>query len=72
MDGGTGRVARSKRSEKWTLQLDRRMVDLRRTTSFSFGTSLRTPMRQKSWAVTVPLQTRQHTTVGCWFLFGEQ
>ena len=70
-DRGTGRVARSKWCVKWTLQLDRRMVDLRRTTSFSFGTSLRRPMRQKSWAVSVPFQTRQHTTDGCWFLFGE-
>ena len=27
------------------------------------------PMRQRSWAVTVPFQSRQHTTVGCWFFF---
>ena len=70
-DRGTGRVARSKWCVKWTLQLDKRVVDLGRTTSFSFGTSPHTPMRQKSWAVTVPFQTRQHTTVGCLFLFGE-
>ena len=61
---GTGRVGRTKWCVKWTLQLDDRLVDLRRTTSFSFGTSLRTPMRQRSWAVIVPFQTRQHTTVG--------
>ena len=50
-----------------TLQLEMRMVDLRRITSFSRGTSLRTPMIQRSWAATDLFQTRQHETVGHWF-----
>ena len=37
---GAGRVARSKCCVKWTLQLDRGMVEMRPGTSFSIGTSL--------------------------------
>ena len=63
---GAVRVARSKWCVKWTLQLDRGMVEMRPATSFSIGTSLCTPVRQRSWAVTVPFRTRQQMTARCW------
>ena len=40
--------------------------------SFPFGNSLCMTMRQRSWAVTVPIQARQHKTVGCWFYSEQQ
>ena len=46
--------------------LKTKMVEMRPATSFSIGTSLCTPMRQRSWVVTVPCRTRQQTTAGCW------
>ena len=43
------------------------MVDLRRISSFSFGASLRTPMKQRSRAIMDLFQTRLYKTVGRWF-----
>ena len=63
---GAGRVARSRWCVKWTLQLDRGIVGMRPATSFSIGTSLRTPMGQISWAVRVLCQMLQQTTTRLW------
>ena len=70
-DRETVRTTRSKWCTRRKLQLDTSMVDLRRITSFSFGTSLRTPMKQRSWAMMDSCQTRQHKSVGRWTFIRE-
>ena len=67
-DRETVRTTRLKWYTRRTFQLDMRMVDLRRITSFSFsfGTLLRTPMKERSWAMMDSFQTQQHKTVRRW------
>ena len=65
-DRETARTTRLKWYTRRTLELDTRRVDLRRITSysFSFGTLLRTPMKQRSWAMKDSLNSTRLSDVG--------